>query len=864
MLFVVVVLLCQLLTQDAHATEGGTRLMRRELENLKTQTSLKSRQADNVYYYLLDPGANVDMDPFESAVIENNNRHGGVEFSDPGSADTASNMAGVIKNRVSSETVNSDEAMLSSGISDVDSDEALEQNSGFSFLQLSAPVPGIPGLGPLKAARTCFKALLACFCVAFLVKCWTTYCTSENLNPRQIPWIRKLFRSWGYDDFDQTKVLVQICEARDMKHKGERGLIVDSMYRGKIAFWYNVFTTDARVDGEYEQTRMLTVPQGAASTRISILVNSLVGSDTEVGHLTLNTKMDILDRDKSFWGRKQTYRLKNDKNEFAGTLSIKFRKLTPAQEENYYLPICDGIDNESGLGAEVMKIAVKLQLPDNLRKIKGELKCRILSMILQGKVREVSQNVEQDAYFCKIQHCSLGMLDFDVRKAELIEAKKRGLNEPPKRFYFCVYDRRKDAETMIQPPVVFTAVTSIKRVDVSARRNDEFTVRWEIPGLKDRKKHEDSMTLRAKDRDRDVWIHGLDQLMGELANLQVDLNNAAELARKKAHFLKISQASIEAYGCPSTAEDWKGWYDMMESQGASPEVIKEVYKDLAIWITRQGLFQEWKQVLREEEAEGKLDSQVQDAKFHDPERYWKENVEEETAKTDWGDYVSGVFSGIAGYLPTVENYGTLEPNAVDVTADPAGVVRLTADAMDAKPSLNVSDGGVAGQTAGAAGSGGADRNVARIDADLSLGNDTSPRNNLVGKGQPPAVWNGKKGGPFPGKGSPQFKGSPKGSPYFKGSPKESPRPLPTKGLSPRYDGKKGNASPHYGKGYGKGNPPVGYGKGSPPAVYGRGSPPVGYGKGSPKKGSPNISGGKASPQSPHSVGKGKDRKKKGR
>ena len=38
-----------------------------------------------------------------------------------------------------------------------------------------------------------------------------------------------------------------------------------------------------------------------------------------------------------------------------------------------------------------------------------------------------------------------------------------------------------------------------------------------------------------------------------------------------------------------------GWRDMMESQGADEDIIKEVYKDVSLWINQNNLQQQWKE-----------------------------------------------------------------------------------------------------------------------------------------------------------------------------------------------------------------------------------------------------------------------------
>lgn len=122
----------------------------------------------------------------------------------------------------------------------------------------------------------------------------------------------------------------------------------------------------------------------------------MMGGASQMGHVTLDTSTDLLGQDLNFFGKKQMYRLKTEDDKYCGTVYIRFRKLTKAQEENYFLPIVEGVDNESGLGAEVQKSAIQMQLPDNLRNIKGELKCRIVARCIQTKIVEISGGLELD------------------------------------------------------------------------------------------------------------------------------------------------------------------------------------------------------------------------------------------------------------------------------------------------------------------------------------------------------------------------------------------------------------------------------------------------------------------------------------
>ncbi|CAD7956571.1 unnamed protein product [Amoebophrya sp. A120] len=467
--------------------------------------------------------------------------------------------------------------------------------------------------------KMCAAVAIFAVCLSFLKGC----CTAENFNLRNLPGVGKLFLKLGIDEFEDTKILVEIVQAKDLKGKGEKSMLLsDNQFTATVAFWYEKFETDPSVKCDFGQTRMMTIPQGASTTTFSATSIGTV-SNTQIGALTVKTKRDILDREKSFWGSKQTYRLKSleENGKMAGTLIVKFRRLSPEQEANYFTPLVKGIDNESGLGAECMKIALKLNLPDTLRNIEGELKCRILGEVLHGQVKEVDKGVEQETMYMKVQYCALGRVDFSVRQMEAQKAAKKGLNAPKKSFYFCVYESKKIAESMAREPVVFTAISSVKHVKPSTKRVDEFTVKWQVS------KHQkddddgpdtDDVTLRTKDKDRDIIVEALDHLQQELLHVNDSKDTQQETAEKKTDFQKVSQQAIEANGCPSTAEDWTGWHDLMTSQGADENTVKEIYRDLALYIENEKIDQEWKK---------KLEPNLQkEHEFYDDATFWRRDL----------------------------------------------------------------------------------------------------------------------------------------------------------------------------------------------------------------------------------------------
>ncbi|CAD7941737.1 unnamed protein product [Amoebophrya sp. A25] len=514
----------------------------------------------------------------------------------------------------------------------------------FSALQIHAAAPFMA----LRMGKDLLK-YAALFAFLGFIWIWLKKtCTSENFNLRRLPGFSRLFRFLNIDEFQEQKILVQIIQAKDLKGKGEKTLLLkDAMFKGSVAFWYEAFETDAKADCDFGQTRFMTVPQGASSTTFSVVSVGTV-SNSVVGTAVVQTKRDILDREKSFWGAKQTYRLKDDQGQISGSLVVKFRRLSADQEENYYTPLLQGVDNESGLGAELLKIALKLQLPESLRNISGELKCQMLAEVLHGRVAEVEDGVVQETLYLKVHHCTLGRVDFGARQLEAKKAKGKGKQGLPKKFFFCLYESKKLAESMAKEPIVFCSMAAIKSIKISQKRQDEFTVKWDLSlarggtaktdEKKKKKSDTEDIALRAKDKDRDLWIEALDLLREAVYTLDEIKKDEHVLKENKDKFVKISQAAIEAHGCPSTAEDWKGWHDMMESQGCDEETLKHIYKQLALWIEQNNIEQKWKEDIKptvEKEHE-----------FYEEDKVWRRDVLDENAEREETitDVVSNLFS----------------------------------------------------------------------------------------------------------------------------------------------------------------------------------------------------------------------------
>lgn len=171
-----------------------------------------------------------------------------------------------------------------------------------------------------------------------------------------------------------------------MKGQGQAGgvLFSEQQFKASVSFWYEGFETDPLADPcDWEAQKLLIVPQGASRCVLEVSVAGYV-SDTSVGRLVLDTRKDILDQSAAFWSRPQTYRLKKG-DKVSATLVVSWKRMSLMDEQNFYMPILTGLDNESGLGNEIRKTCKKKFDPpilDDDRNIEGERKLDILSRTL--------------------------------------------------------------------------------------------------------------------------------------------------------------------------------------------------------------------------------------------------------------------------------------------------------------------------------------------------------------------------------------------------------------------------------------------------------------------------------------------------
>eukprot|EP00746_Dinoflagellata_sp_MGD_P069272 gnl/MRDRNA2_/MRDRNA2_28387_c0_seq1.p1 gnl/MRDRNA2_/MRDRNA2_28387_c0~~gnl/MRDRNA2_/MRDRNA2_28387_c0_seq1.p1 ORF type:complete len:625 (+),score=122.01 gnl/MRDRNA2_/MRDRNA2_28387_c0_seq1:63-1937(+) len=399
-------------------------------------------------------------------------------------------------------------------------------------------------------------------------------CEGKGMDPRT--WEKKsrnikTFLMWcGYDEFEEFSILVKIHSVKDVK---DTAWVGKSAFKVEVRFKWSRFLTTATQDMKWEQSKYMDVPQGASVCRITLLSEG-TRKDKEIGRLELETKHDLLDR-SSFFGRQQRLQMTDSKDNPCGVVIATFRKVGNGDNE---IPLLEGLKPRSELSCEIDQAAEQEPKMDGgPRPKQGDEKLQLLSRVLQGQLDEAVDGKYQRC-FVKVINCNYADLQGKDRAQELAKqiekARKKGMSQLPKKWYFCWFPDRQNAEAPGLPnPDGFFPMTSLLSVEAT-KTTGEFLIRYSENNAAVEIKY------RRIDKSTEIWIEGLDMFKQEAKKL-TELAKGVEAAQEKLPKMwSTHEDYLKESGEPQTMDDWKKWFAYFKEKGYNDEMCKAFYIDL--------------------------------------------------------------------------------------------------------------------------------------------------------------------------------------------------------------------------------------------------------------------------------------------
>ncbi|CAJ1380439.1 unnamed protein product [Effrenium voratum] len=426
------------------------------------------------------------------------------------------------------------------------------------------------------------KILALCAVLGIAYKMISSMCASRKCDCRRFKILAQCLLAWGWDEFETFEVLMSVHSVQDVQNEGMFG---KKEFKVKASFNWSSAETSGTCDMRWEQTKKLEIPQGASEGIISLWSLGTI-KDSKVAQYTLETKKDMLDKSESFFGKKQKLKLTH-KGKTVGTLLITFRKRGRGDNDIGDCPI-DGIDEDSPLLIDITNaiqemVRKKEMLPlQKGEKLGGERKIAVLAKTLQGDLREISlEGQELGKVYVRAIYCNFAELKGEDMKEEWAKqcekARKKGLRQPQRKWYFCWYGSKNEA---LDPekwhfPDGFFPLATMTQVNRSPERQDQFCVKY-TAGAKETK-----IYRREQGKALDAWVEGLDLANQEIRENMKEEKEGEEMKEKeKAKARMMHGQWMQKNGMPGNEEQWTAWFQWMKSGHLEDESIRDFYQEL--------------------------------------------------------------------------------------------------------------------------------------------------------------------------------------------------------------------------------------------------------------------------------------------
>lgn len=467
----------------------------------------------------------------------------------------------------------------------------LEVQLGEANMQMQKTQSGFFSLGKFAVGAA---ASLACVAVLYKL-CGKINCNSRKFDVRRCSPIARFLLYVGYDEFPSFRTTVSVHNIKDVLDKSVFG---KGSFKVTVKFYWSKFETAPTQDMRWEQTKTIDVPQGASSCYMTLFREGKLG-DKKIGEIEFDTKKDMLDK-ANFWGEKQNLKMET-KGKLVGTLMITFRKIgggngggaddgsdsdgeggvgSGARGGGEGGPIVSGVSQDSPLHVEFLKTFEDENLPVPSSTLDSEKGLALLAKVLSGPLREVNKKgKESGKVYVRVINCNFAELQgsdrSEVLRDQVAKAKKKGLQQLEKKWYWCWYEDKKAAEKKWNHPDGFIPLAAVTSVHRSPERQDQFLLRYSDDGGKDQ-----LVYRRETGKGLEVWMDGGELLVKEVRKQYKDKKKEEdknEQALKQME--KIHATWVKQYGVPKNQVQWKQWVDNLKSLGYPDPLIQKFFQE---------------------------------------------------------------------------------------------------------------------------------------------------------------------------------------------------------------------------------------------------------------------------------------------
>jgi len=165
-------------------------------------------------------------------------------------------------------------------------------------------------------------------------------------------------------------------------------------------------------------------------------------------------------------------------------------------------------------------------------------------------------------------------------KKQWEKAKKKGLPQPEKKWYWCWYADKKTAnhKEKWHHPDGFIPMVSVLKVNRSPERDDQFLITYGEDGGK-----EFLVYRRDTGKGLEVWLDGVDLCFNECRRLVKDKKEKEE--KEQGALGRMRQMHMEwirSNGPPRNDEQWTQWFEWFKASNYDEDLIKKLFQEITM------------------------------------------------------------------------------------------------------------------------------------------------------------------------------------------------------------------------------------------------------------------------------------------
>jgi len=430
-------------------------------------------------------------------------------------------------------------------------------------------------MNPIGMIRKAAQVILACACFAMCCACIRRG-GNCGCNCRRLGLCKKFLLWAGYDEFKDCKVHVTVHSMRDTE--ASQSLFAKGKWRVQVSFWNTKFQT-ALIEGtKWEQSKVLTVEQGAAECKIQLLQQSMGRSDIVIGEKILDTNKDILCKEDQL-GIKQCITL-DKKGKDVGSIWITFRLPKSDEIDGSDVPIFQGLEEDSALSIHLIQLVEEEQYPKDMFPLEGLQKQKLLGKVLHGNLKDLKGS----KHYIVVQYCSklklLGKEKKEKAAAKMKSAGKgssKGDGELGMNWYWCQWKTKESYEEGRTPGTYFPIV-GISKIESDGKDTSMFSFKDE---------DDDRKYWQIVGKERSIWVDGLRHIAESIKETVKQDKSSIRLQEKVKEEMPAGWDAHNEYmnnggTWPKSDEEFKKWESFLFGKGIDHKVIVAMHQQIDV------------------------------------------------------------------------------------------------------------------------------------------------------------------------------------------------------------------------------------------------------------------------------------------